>query len=203
MIKKTISKVKRNNKISELPILSFETIEELRKWYEKHHETHKGFWFLAAKKNSDRVSVSGQEALDEALCFGWIDGVMHAHDEQSFLKHFTRRTPRSIWSKINQANIERLITSGRMHEAGLAAVQAAKEDGRWDQAYASPSTAVIPDDFLSAVQADRLAAATFSALNKSNKYAIYFRLTTAKRPETRAKRFESLMEMLRKGEKIH
>jgi uncharacterized protein YdeI (YjbR/CyaY-like superfamily) len=156
-----------------------------------------------AKKDSGIPSITYKEALDEALCYGWIDGQVKKFDADYWLQKFTKRGPRSVWSKVNIGHIERLMNEGRMQPAGLAAVDAAKADGRGEQAYHSSSNAEIPADFIAAVNQHAKAKAFFETLNKSNRYAIYFRLTTAKKPETRARRFEQLLEMMKRGEKLH
>ena len=156
-----------------------------------------------AKKNSGIPSITYAEALDEALCFGWIDGQKKSHDAQSWLQKFTRRGRRSVWSQINLGHIARLTKEGRMQPAGQATVDTAKADGRWQRAYASPPGAEIPTDFLAAIATHAGAKALFHTLNKTNHYAIYFRLSSAKRPETRARRFEQLLGMRKRGEKLH
>lgn len=156
-----------------------------------------------AKKDSGIPSITYAEALDEALCHGWIDGQKKSFDADYWLQKFTRRGPRSVWSKVNITHVERLTAAGRMQPAGQAAVDAAREDGRWEQAYHSSSNAEVPDDFIEAVGRDAKAKAFFDTLNKANRYAIYFRLTTAKKPETRERRFQQLLAMMKRGEKLH
>ena len=187
----------------EQPILAFATPAALRRWLRANQATHPGFWLKIAKKGNPRASVTYAEALDEALCHGWIDGQKQAHDERWFLQKFTRRGPRSVWSKINQGHIARLTREGRMHPAGHAAVSAAKADGRWAQAYDSPGAAQLPADFLAAVAAEPAAAAFLATLNQANRFSFYYRLTSAKKPETRVRRFALLLAMLRRGEKFH
>jgi len=188
---------------AEQPILAFATPAALRRWLRANQATHPGFWLKIAKKGNPRASVTYAEALDEALCHGWIDGQKQAHDERWFLQKFTRRGPRSVWSKINQGHIARLTREGRMHPAGHAAVSAAKADGRWAQAYDSPGAAQLPADFLAAVAAEPAAAAFLATLNQANRFSFYYRLVSAKKPETRARRFALLLAMLRRGEKFH
>lgn len=189
--------------IAEQPIVPFASAAAFRRWLKTNHAMHQGIWMRLAKKDSGIASITYAEALDEALCYGWIDGQKKSHDAQYWLQKFTKRGPRSVWSKINIGHIERLTSEGRMHSAGQAVVDAAKADGRWEQAYHSSRTHVLPEDFLEAVRAHAEAKAFFDTLNNANRYAIYFRLTTAKKPETRARRFEVLLEMLKRGEKLH
>jgi len=177
--------------------------EEWRAWLEEHHASEQGAWLKIAKKGSGIASVSHAEALDVALCFGWIDAVRHAHDEEYFVQRFTPRRTRSKWSQVNRDKAERLIEAGEMHPAGLAEVQRAKADGRWDAAYEPQSRASVPDDLQAALHANRAAAQTFANLTSQNRYAILFRLRDAKRPETRARRLERFVAMLERGETPH
>jgi uncharacterized protein YdeI (YjbR/CyaY-like superfamily) len=156
-----------------------------------------------AKKDSGIPSITYAEALDEALCYGWIDGQKKSFDAEYWLQKFTKRGPRSVWSKVNIGHIERLTNEGRMQPAGLTAVDSAKADGRWDQAYHSSTSAEIPVDFIAAVNKHAKSKAFFETLNKTNRYAIYFRLATAKKPETRERRFQQLLGMMTRGEKLH
>lgn len=187
----------------EQPIIAFATAAEFRKWLTRHHAGHPGIWLKLAKKASRIPSVTYAEALDEALCLGWIDGQKQAFDEQFWLQKFTQRGKRSVWSKINVGHIERLTLARRMKPAGLAAVEAAKTDGRWAAAYRSSRTAEMPADFLAALERQPKARAFFDTLNKANRYALFFRLTTAKKPETRARRIADFVAMLQCGEKLH
>ena len=155
-----------------------------------------------AKKASGLRSVTYAEALDEALCFGWIDGQRKSCDETSFLQKFTRRGKRSVWSKVNVGHVARLEKEGRMQPAGLASVAAAKVDGRWKAAYHSFSTARMPTDFLTALAQEPEAEATFKTLNKTQRYGFFFRITTAKKAETRRKRIADFVAMLKRGEKL-
>jgi uncharacterized protein YdeI (YjbR/CyaY-like superfamily) len=147
--------------------------------------------------------VTYAEALDEALCFGWIDGQKQTHDELSWRQRFTRRRPKSGWSKINTGHAERLILAKKMKAAGLAEIEAAKKDGRWASAYDSQRQTNIPPDFVRELRKDKKAFAFFEALSKANKYAIAYRLQTAKKPETRARRLDQLLGMMKRGEKLH
>jgi uncharacterized protein YdeI (YjbR/CyaY-like superfamily) len=156
-----------------------------------------------AKKDSGIASVNHPEALEVALCYGWIDGQRKAQDDKHFLQRFTPRTPRSTWSKINRDKALKLIDEGRMQPAGLAEVDRARADGRWDAAYDAQSVATVPPDLQAALDANPKAAAFFAKLDSRNRYAVLFRTQGAKKPETRARRIAQFVEMLAKGEKIH
>ncbi len=184
-------------------ILSFRSSSEFRKWLAANHRQSDGIWLRIFKKESGEASVTYAEALDEALCFGWIDGQKQRHDDSSWRQKFTPRRPKSGWSKINTQHAERLIQAGRMKPAGQAAIDAAKKDGRWTSAYDSPSKATIPEDFLAALHKNKKATAFFESLNKANRYAIAYRLQTAKKPETRQRRMELILAMLARGEAFH
>jgi uncharacterized protein YdeI (YjbR/CyaY-like superfamily) len=185
------------------PIRSFRNAEQFRRWLGREHKRAPAILLRIYKKPSGVATITYAEALDEALCFGWIDGIKLAHDELSWLQRFTPRRPRSGWSKINTRHAERLIAAGAMRPAGQAAVDAAKTDGRWQSAYDSQSTATPPPEFLVALARNRKAAAFYRTLNKSNLYAIAYRMHTAKRPETRHKRQRDIIAMLARGEKLH
>jgi uncharacterized protein YdeI (YjbR/CyaY-like superfamily) len=184
-------------------IISFRSASEFRKWLAANHRESNGIWLRIFKKGSEKRSVTYAEALDEALCFGWIDGQKQRHDDSSWLQRFTRRRPKSGWSKINTQHAERLIQAGRMKGAGQTEIDAAKRDGRWTAAYDSPSKATFPEDFLVAVRRNKKAKAFFESLNKANRYAIAYRLQTAKKPETKQRRIEIILAMLAKGEAFH
>lgn len=156
-----------------------------------------------AKKGSGLISISYREALEVALCHGWIDSQMKSFDVQTYIQKFTPRRSRSMWSKINCEKVERLIESGAMRPTGLAEIERAKADGRWAAAYDSPSKATVPDDFQTALDNNKKAGAFFATLNKSNRYAILFRVQTAKRADTRAKRIREFIQMLENHEVIH
>ncbi|HEY4100752.1 MAG TPA: YdeI/OmpD-associated family protein [Gemmatimonadales bacterium] len=188
---------------ADLEVLTFKTAAEWRKWLLKHHTTSPGVWLQISKKSSTEPSVTYTDALDEALCFGWIDGQKKSHDATSFLQKFTPRRPRSIWSKRNRDHVARLIKEKRMTKAGLNEVAAARNDGRWESAYDSPSTMKVPDDFIHALQKNRKAYDFFLTLNKANIYAIAWRLQTAKKPATRERRMQVLLDMMRAGKKLH
>ena len=184
-------------------ILSFRLASEFRKWLAANHRQSDGIWLRIFKKGSGESSVTYAEALDEALCFGWIDGQKRPHDEVSWQQRFTPRRPKSGWSKINTQHAERLIKAGRMRTAGQAQIDAAKKDGRWTAAYDSPSKATFPTDFLTALRRNKKAQAFFESLNKANRYAIAYRLQTAKKPETKQRRVEMILAMLARGEAFH
>lgn len=182
---------------------AFVTCQGWRKWLRAHHATSDGIWLRIFKKNSGVESVSYAEALDEALCFGWIDGQKNKYDDTSWLQRFTPRRPKSVWSKRNREHVERLIQEKRMTPAGLAKVDAAKKDGRWDEAYDAQSTMAVPRDFLSELEKDEDAFAFFKTLNRSNTYAIAWRLQNAKKPETRERRKAQLLALMKNGKKLH
>jgi uncharacterized protein YdeI (YjbR/CyaY-like superfamily) len=192
-----------SNTKTDLPILPFERQKDWAVWLEKNHSTSSGVWIKLARKASGILSVTYDEALEAALCYGWIDGQRKSHDETSFLQKFTPRGPRSIWSKINTEKAQRLIESGKMKPAGLKAVESARQDGRWDAAYSSQSKAIVPDDLQSELDRNAKAKAFFATLDSRNRYAILHRIHTAKKAETRAKRIEQFVRMLEKKEKIH
>ena len=184
-------------------IIAFITAAEFRQWLTRHHSDHPGIWLKIARKASGIPTVTYAEALDEALCFGWIDGQKKTFDETTFLQKFARRSNRSVWSKVNAGHVARLEKEGRMKPAGLAAVAAAKADGRWEAAYHSFSTAGMPEDFLTALEREPDAKGFFITLNKTQRYSFFFRITTAKKPETRRKRIADFVAMLKRGEKLH
>jgi uncharacterized protein YdeI (YjbR/CyaY-like superfamily) len=186
-----------------MKILSFSSAPELRAWLAKNHGQSNGIRLRIYKKESGTASVSYAEALDQALCHGWIDGQKLPGDKLSWLQTFTPRRPKSAWSKKNTEHAERLIGSGEMSAAGLKEVNAAKADGRWRAAYDSFGTAAIPEDFLKRLAANKKAKAFFATLNKTNLYSIAYRLQTAKKPETRDKRIQAIIEKLARGEKFH
>jgi uncharacterized protein YdeI (YjbR/CyaY-like superfamily) len=160
-------------------------------------------WFRLAKKGSEAPTDSYAEALETALCFGWIDGQKRAESEHYWLQRFTPRTAKSIWSKINKAKAEVLIASGRMRPAGFQEIDRAKRDGRWDAAYASASDAVVPDDLQAALDANEKAKAFFATLDSKNRYAVLFRIHNSKKQETRARKIAQFVGMLSNGEKLH
>lgn len=185
------------------PILPFESAKAWEAWIAKNHSSSQGVWLQIFKKDSGKRTVTYDGALDAALCFGWIDGQKKSHNKESFLQKFTPRRPKSVWSKRNQEHVARLIKSKRMKPAGLKAIEAAKKDGRWEQAYDSPKNMAIPKDFLRDLSRSKKAKEFFETLNKANVYAITWRLQTAKKPETREKRKQAILAMLARGEKFH
>ncbi|HEX4793770.1 MAG TPA: YdeI/OmpD-associated family protein [Humisphaera sp.] len=183
--------------------LSFKSPLDFRKWLEKNNATSDGIWLRIFKKDSGEKSITYAEALDQSLCFGWVDGQKKAHDEHSWLQKFTPRRAKSGWSKINTQHAERLIKTGEMTAVGLKVIESARADGRWDAAYDSPRNATPPEDFLRALDKNRKAKAFFKTLSKANIYSIVYRLQTAKKPETREKRMKLIVEMLARGETFH
>jgi uncharacterized protein YdeI (YjbR/CyaY-like superfamily) len=184
-----------------LPVIPFNNPKELHKWLAKHHQQTSGIWLRIYKKASGKSTVTYQEAVDEALCYGWIDGQKRSYDTESYIQKFTPRRPKSPWSKINTGKVERLIKAGRMKPAGLKQIEGAKADGRWAKAYDSSSTAKMPQDFMRAVSKNKKAKAFFATLTKANTYAIFYRLQSAKKPETRERRMKQILEMLAQGRK--
>jgi uncharacterized protein YdeI (YjbR/CyaY-like superfamily) len=187
----------------DLPILLFATPSELETWLEERHAESDGFWLKLAKKGSGERSTTYAEALELALCFGWIDSQKRGHDEKFFLQRFTPRRPRGRWSRINREKAEALIAAGSMRPAGLAEVEAAKADGRWEAAYAGQRTAAVPADLQRELDANGAAREFFADLDSANRYAIIYRLDEAKKPETRERRLRKFIAMLARGEKIH
>jgi uncharacterized protein YdeI (YjbR/CyaY-like superfamily) len=183
--------------------IAFATAEEWERWLEDNHAAADGVWVKIAKKGTGIDSVRYPEVLESALCFGWIDARRNALDDTHFLQRFTPRRARSRWSRINRDAAEQLIAEGRMRPAGLAEVERAKADGRWDAAYESPKNAQIPDDLQRELDARPQAKAFFAELSSQNRYAILYRLQDAKRPETRARRLAKFVAMLEAGETIY
>ncbi len=187
----------------ELPIMLFATPVDLERWMEEEHAGSAGLWLKIAKKGSGVRSVSYAEALAVALCFGWIDSQKRGFDEKHFLQRFTPRRPRGRWSRINREKAEDLIAAGRMRPAGLAQVEAAMADGRWDAAYEGQRTAEVPPDLERELEGNPAAREFFARLDSANRYAIVYRLSEAKRSETRERRLRKFVAMLERGEKIH
>jgi uncharacterized protein YdeI (YjbR/CyaY-like superfamily) len=185
------------------PRLAFASREAWAEWLAKHHATSSGLWLKLAKKGSGIDSVSYQEALDVALCHGWIDGQKDKLDDRWFLQRFTPRRPRSKWSKINCDKATRLIAQGEMRTAGLREVEKAKADGRWAAAYDGQRAATVPDDLRRELEQNPEAAEFFATLDSANRYAILYRLQEAKKPETRARRLAKFVAMLGERQKIH
>lgn len=189
--------------IAKIPTKAFHSQELWRGWLETHHAVSDGLWLRIFKKASGKQTITYAQALDEALCYGWIDGQKRKYDELSFLQKFTPRRPKSLWSKRNREHITRLRKAKRMMPAGLSAVEAAQKDGRWEQAYDPPSTMTVPADFLKELKKRKKAYAFFKTLNKTNTYAIAWRLRTAKKPDTRERRMKQFFEMLENGKKLY
>jgi uncharacterized protein YdeI (YjbR/CyaY-like superfamily) len=187
----------------DLPILLFAQPNDWRAWLHEHHASSTGVWLRLAKKASALTSQSYAEALDVALCYGWIDGQKNSYDEDSWLQKFTPRGAKSVWSKINREKVAALTASGQIQPSGLRAVELAKQDGRWDAAYDSQSNATVPEDFQAALDASPQAKSFFATLNSVNRYAILFRIQTAKKAETRLKRIEQFIGMLERNEKLY
>jgi uncharacterized protein YdeI (YjbR/CyaY-like superfamily) len=187
----------------DLPVLIFASKQELEGWLEENHGGADGLWLKIAKKGSGVESVNYAEALELALCFGWIDSQKRGFDEAFFLQRFTPRRPRGKWSQINRVKAEELIAAGAMRPAGLVEVEAAKADGRWDAAYAGQRTATIPEDLQYELDRNEAASEFFAELDGANRYAILYRLQEAKKPETRQRRLRKFVAMLERGERIH
>ena len=187
----------------DLPIKPFKTRDAWEKWLAANNAKSPGLWLQIAKKDAGIPSVNYQEALDVALCYGWIDGQKQPYDDEYWLQRFTPRGPRSVWSKINTAKADALIASGRMQAAGLAAIEAAKASGRWESAYQPSSSAEVPPELQAALDKNKKAKAFFDTLRGANRYALIFRVQTAKRPETRAKRVAEFVGMLERGETVY
>ena len=186
----------------DLPVQHFKDQKAWEKWLVAN-AGGKGIWLQIAKKDSGIASVNYAEALEVALCHGWIDGQKRGYDEKFFLQRFTPRRPRGLWSKINIGHVERLIAAGRMQSGGLREVEAAKADGRWEAAYRSFSDMEVPAELAAALKKNKKAKAFFDQLDKTNRYAFCWRVHTAKKPETRVARAEKFVEMMARGEKIH
>ena len=185
-------------------ILPFASAKLWAAWLAEHHaDTPDGIWLKIAKKDSGIPTVTYAEALEEALCFGWIDGQKRSFDGTWFLQGFTPRRPRSRWSKVNTEKVLGLIAAGRMQPAGLREIEAAKADGRWDNAYERQSVAQVPPDLQAAFDANPKAAEFFATLTGANRYAVLYRIHDAKRPQTRAARIEKFVDMLARGETLH
>ncbi len=187
----------------ERPVLSFATSRAWSTWLATHQASSSGVWLKIAKKGAKSASVTYVEALEAALAWGWIDGQKGKLDDAWWLQRFTPRGAKSIWSKINREKAVALIEAGEMKPSGLAEVERAKRDGRWEAAYDSPSRATVPPDLAKALAANPRAARFFETLESSNRYAILFRIHTAKKPETRATRIEKFVAMLARHEKLH
>ncbi len=188
---------------NEIPVMLFKSQKDWTIWLARNHAKSAGVWLQIARKDGALKSVSYAEALEVGLCYGWIDGQKKGFDESAWLQKFTPRGARSIWSKINREKAEALIESGRMQPAGLAAIEQAKRSGQWEAAYDSQRTVGVPDDLQIALDRNAKAKAFFATLDSANRYAILFRLQTAKKAETRARRLEQFVRMLENHEKLH
>ena len=186
-----------------LPIMTFETPQSWEAWLAVYHADSKGIWLKIAKKETGIASISYAEALESAICYGWIDGQKASFDTQYWLQKFTPRSPKSIWSKVNCDKATALIASGRMQPAGMQQVERAQADGRWEAAYESQSKITVPPDLQSELDKNQQAKDFFNTLDSANRYAILFRIQTAKKPETRTARIQKFIEMLSNNEKIH
>ena len=189
--------------VPDLPVEEFPTAKAWERWLSRNHATSDGLWLKLAKKGTGVTTVDIVDAIEVALCYGWIDGLRHKLDDVYFRQRFTPRKPRSKWSQINRDRAEALIAAGRMRPAGQAQVDAAKADGRWAAAYAGSRTIEVPDDLTRALRRNAAARRAFAALDSTNRYAILFRIHDAKRPETRARRIEQFVTMLAEGRTIH
>jgi uncharacterized protein YdeI (YjbR/CyaY-like superfamily) len=184
-------------------VKGFRNRKSFRNWLEKNHAKSNSIWIRFYKKDCGQKTVTRAEALEEALCFGWIDGQLDRFDDQSWIQRFTPRRSRSGWSKINTQHAQRLIETGKITGAGMKEIAAAKADGRWNAAYASPRDAYPPEDFLQELNKNKKAKDFFETLNRANVYAIVYRLQTAKKPETRAKRMKLILAMMDQGQTFH
>ncbi|MFD7815451.1 YdeI family protein [Streptomyces sp. NPDC059785] len=187
----------------DLETVAFESAEAFRAWLGENHAVSPGIWLKLRKKSPGTVALDYAQALDVALCYGWIDGRKAKLDDRWWLQRFTPRTPRSKWSKANRDKVAALIEQGRMQPAGQAEIDRARADGRWEAAYDGAKTATVPDDLTAALTADPAAARFFETLDRRNRYAILHRIQDAKKAETRARRIEKYVAMLAKGEKLH
>jgi uncharacterized protein YdeI (YjbR/CyaY-like superfamily) len=194
---------KRTTTIDENEVHVFTSAGEWHAWLKKHYATNTGVWLRIGKKNSGFVTIRYDEAVETALCHGWIDAIRKSHDGISFVQRFTPRRPRSIWSQVNRDRALALIEAGAMMPAGLAAVEAAKANGEWDRAYSSGSTITEPKDLLAALRKNPRAKAFYKTLNAQNRFAILHRLERTANTGTRAKRLAQFVEMLERGERIH
>jgi len=186
-----------------LEVIAFESPGEFEEWLAKHHDSSPGIWLKLRKKAPGVVALTYAQALECALCFGWIDGQKAALDDSFWLQRFTPRKARSKWSKINRDKVAALTEQGRMRPQGLAEVERAQADGRWEAAYDSASSATVPEDLAEALAANPAAADFFATLDGTNRYAVLYRIHDAKRPETRAKRIATFVTMLAEGRKLH
>jgi len=185
------------------PVISFESRDAWAAWLAEHHAASPGLWLKFAKKASGITTVSYSEALDVALCYGWIDGQKDKLDGDFWLQRFTPRQPRSKWSRINRDRVAALVARGEMQPAGLREVERAKADGRWEAAYDGQRAATVPDDLRRELENNAAAREFFATLDSANRYAILYRLQEAKKPETRARRLKAFVTMLTERKKLH
>jgi uncharacterized protein YdeI (YjbR/CyaY-like superfamily) len=185
------------------PRLTFLDQHEWENWLMQNGDSSTGVWLRLAKKGAGKSTLSYEEALESALCHGWIDGQKQTESDEYWLQRFTRRSAKSIWSRLNRDRAEALIAAGRMCPSGMREIEKAKADGRWEAAYASASNSVVPDDLQAALDANPKASAFFATLNARNRYAILFRIQNAKKPATRARKIEEFIDRLNRGEAIH
>jgi uncharacterized protein YdeI (YjbR/CyaY-like superfamily) len=189
--------------VPDLPVMELASAEEWHAWLAQHHASSPGVWLKIAKKGTGVATVSMPEVIEDALCWGWIDGLRHGHDDVYFRQRMTPRKRGSRWSRINRDKAEALIANGRMQPAGRREVDAARADGRWDAAYAGSRTMTVPDDLTRALRRNAAARRAFERLDSRNRYAILYRIQDAKRAETRARRIEGFVTMLAEGRTIH
>ncbi len=187
----------------ETPVIPFASQKGCEAWLKKNHAKSDGIWVQFYKKASGKKTIVYKEALETALCYGWIDSQLKSLDAESYIQKFTPRRKKSMWSQVNRLHIARLVKEKRMHTAGLAEVTRAKKDGRWDAAYSSPKNMTVPEDFKHVLVRSPKAKAFYATLNKVNTYAILWRIHTAKKPETRARIIAKMIEILEKEERIH
>lgn len=185
------------------PIITFTHQEDWEAWLGSNGDVVTGVWLRIAKKSAEQPTLTYAQALEGAICYGWIDGQKQAESEHYWLQRFTPRTAKSLWSKINKTKAEALILAGRMHPTGLREVNRAKQDGRWEAAYSSASSSTVPEDLQEALNRNPKAQAFFATLDSRNRYSILFRIQNVKRADTRAKKIAQFIEMLNRGEKIH
>ncbi|HVX45447.1 MAG TPA: YdeI/OmpD-associated family protein [Mycobacteriales bacterium] len=188
--------------MSELPVLAFAEVSEWEAWLAEHHSSA-GIWISFAKVSSGIPSITHDQALEVALCFGWIDGQVKRTDAEHWVQRFTPRRKKSRWSQVNREKAERLIAEGRMQPPGHEQIAAAQADGRWEEAYRPPSRSTVPDDLAAAFELAPRAREFFATLDSRNRYAVLYRIEQAKRPETRARRIATFVEMLGRGETLH
>jgi uncharacterized protein YdeI (YjbR/CyaY-like superfamily) len=191
------------DQIADLPVMEFVSAKAWGAWLEQHHDSSAGVWLKVAKKGTGVVTVTMPEVIDIALCYGWIDGLRHKHDDVYFRQRMTPRQSRSRWSQINRDKAEALVEAGRMQPAGLRELDAAKADGRWEAAYAGSRTIEVPEDLTRALRRNAAARKAFDQLDSQNRYAILYRIHDAKRADTRARRIAQFVDMLAEGRTIH